>query len=82
MGIQDLWNYLINSFLVCTICFHNADGDPWGSDSSGGGGKSNDMTKFRKQLLNEIQAFKEEKDHEMSEIKDKLQGKVNINIFP
>jgi hypothetical protein len=65
----------MNSFLVCTICFHNADGEPWGSDSSGGGGKSNDMTKFRKQLLNEIQAFKEEKDHEMSEIKDKLQGK-------
>ena len=68
----------MNSFLVCTICFH-ADGDPWGSDSSGGG-KSNDMTKFRKQLLNEIQAFKEEKDHEMSEIKDKLQGKSNTNI--
>ena len=68
----------MSPFLVCTICFH-ADGDPWGSDSSGGG-KSNDMTKFRKQLLNEIQAFKEEKDHEMSEIKDKLQGKVNINI--
>ena len=69
----------MSPFLVCTICFH-ADGDPWGSDSSGGG-KSNDMTKFRKQLLNEIQAFKEEKDHEMSEIKDKLQGKVNFNMY-
>ena len=70
-------NFLV-LFLVCTICFHNADGEPWGSDSdsSGGGGKSNDMTKFRKQLLNEIQAFKEEL---RSEIKDKLQGKVNIN---
>ena len=45
-------------------------------EDGGSGGKSNDMTKFRKQLLNEIQAFKEEL---RNEIKDKLQGKVNIN---
>ena len=55
-------------FLVCTFYFD-------GSVLGWGGSKSEDLDQFKSQLLNEMQNFKDEKDLEISELKNKIQGR-------
>ena len=69
--------FLVYFLLYTIICFENADG--WGSNSSPK--KSGDLTQLRNQLLDEMQAFKEEKDNEISEIKTKLEGKIDFDWY-